>query len=438
VDNSAGVDTSDHEVNLKILLAGPRVRGELSEDARNALLAAMTDDVAHLVLADNYNQTLALSVAEASAARDIDADARFFRDLETKGKLDRAVEFLPPDAAMRTLAHDGKGLTRPELAVLLAYAKLDLDAEILASDLPDDPAFASVLSGYFPRRATKAFPREPQRHRLRREIVSTLLANRIVNLAGPVFVLRMRELSGASGAEVARAFVLADGAFGLSALKSRIDVLDGKIDAGLQIRLYGEIAGHLQLVTPWFLAHLPAGTDLGAAIALYRAGVEALRAGLTENDEDQARIESLAGHVPDDLARDWVSLRRLALAPDIALLAHEASAAPDTVAALYFALGARLGLDRLRMLAAKLTLPEHWDRLALRRLLESLSATQRGLARILLKEGAHDAPAAVDAWAAARAASLERTRAFLSAMESSGELSIAKLMLASSQIQTLI
>ena len=150
IDNSAGVDTSDHEVNLKILLSGPYRRGEMDSQKRDALMAEMTDEVASLVLADNYDQTLALSVAEAASIRDIDADARFIRDLERRGKLDRVVEFLPSDADIQKLENERKGFTRPELAVLLAYAKLDLDAQILASVLPDDPAFDAVLAGYFP------------------------------------------------------------------------------------------------------------------------------------------------------------------------------------------------------------------------------------------------------------------------------------------------
>ena len=250
VDNSAGVDTSDHEVNLKILLSGPYRRGEMDGPKRDALLAAMTDEVAALVLADNYDQTLALSVAEASSTRDLDADARFIRELESRGKLDRAVEFLPGDAEIATLAHDGKGLTRPELAVLLAYAKLDLDAEILASALPDDPALTPSLAAYFPKQAATQFAAELPQHRLKREIISTGLANRIVNLAGPVFAARMKEMSGASGAEVARAFVVAEGAFGLEGLKKRIDALDGKIAAGLQTRLYSEIAETLRRLGP--------------------------------------------------------------------------------------------------------------------------------------------------------------------------------------------
>ncbi len=167
---------------------------------------------------------------------DLDAHARFIRDLERRGKLDRAVEFLPDDDALRDRAKEDKGLTRPELAVLLAYAKLDLDAEIDRERTARRSLFRSELAGYFPPAAVKRLPQELQHHRLRREIISTVLANRIVNLAGPVFVPRMKEMSGAPTALVARAFVVAEGAFGLSALKSRIDALDYRVDANVQIR----------------------------------------------------------------------------------------------------------------------------------------------------------------------------------------------------------
>ncbi|HEY4076460.1 MAG TPA: NAD-glutamate dehydrogenase [Rhizomicrobium sp.] len=433
VDNSAGVDTSDHEVNIKIMLSGPVMRGEITEEQRNAFLATLTDDVATHVLADNYNQTMALSVAELRAARDIDAYARAMRDLESRGKLDRAVEFLPSDAALNALAHDNKGLTRPELCVLLAYAKLDLDAEVLASTLPDDPAFASLLTGYFPPPAVAKFPDEPQRHRLKREIISTVLINAAVNLTGPVFVQRMRELSGLDGASVTRGFVLADGAFGLSALKTRIDALDGKADAKIQNRLYADIADQFRRVTPWFLAHVPADAPLADTVALHRAGVEALRQSYTLTDADTAHIAELAkAGVPEDVARDVALLPALAAAPDVALLAHQAKTEPGKVAALYFTLGDSLGLSRLRSLASKLSPPDHWDRLAVRRLLDDLSAAQRNIAGSLLAGGAD-----VEKWAAARTEALDRTRAFLNTLESSGELSIAKLMLASSQIQNL-
>ncbi len=445
VDNSAGVDTSDHEVNLKILLSGPNRRGVLDAQKRDELLAAMTDEVAELVLADNYDQTLALSVAEAGATRDLDADARFIRELESRGKLDRAVEYLPADTDIATLAHDGKGLTRPELAVLLAYAKLDLDSEILASALPDDPALAPMLAAYFPKLAATQFASELPQHRLKREIISTSLANRIVNLAGPVFPARMKEMSGASGAEVARAFVVAEGAFGLGALKQRIDALDGKIPAADQTRLYGELAEFLRRLGLWFLSHMGAKDDLNAAIALYRAGVEALRGQYRDfispeqAEEAQNRIARFKS-APPDLARDIGLLPLLGVAPEIALLARGRQVAG--VARLYFGACALLGLDRLRLLAGRITPAEHWDRLAIRRLVDDLFAAQRALAQSLLsgmaKEAtAADADQALTDWAEKNKDALERTRSFLAALETSGELSIAKLTLATSQIHKL-
>ncbi len=442
VDNSAGVDTSDHEVNLKILLSGPYRRGEIDAAKRDTLLAAMTDEVAHLVLADNYDQTLALSVAESGAPRELDADARFIRDLESRGRLDRAIEFLPADAEIATLAHDHKGLTRPELAVLLAYAKLDLDEEILASALPDDPALAPMLAAYFPKAAASQFAAELPQHRLKREIISTSLANRIVNLAGPVFAARMKEISGCSGAEVARAFVIAEGAFGLEALKQRIDALDGTMDAGLQLQLYAGIAEQLRRVTPWFLGNVPADGDLAQTVALYRAGVEALRPSIEPYEEDKARIESLSKHLPAELARDWALLRRLAVAPEIAQLTQSSGHALGTVAKLYFGAGGLLGLDRLRLLASRIAAAEHWDRMAIRRIVDDLFAAQRALAQSLLGGLAKDArpsdaARALVQWAEKHEAVLERTRSFLAALETSGELSIAKLTLANSQIHKL-
>jgi glutamate dehydrogenase len=354
------------------------------------------------------------------------------RDLEARGKLDRAVEFLPGDAQLKTLTNDGKGLTRPELCVLLAYAKLDLDAEVLASSLPDDPFFAGLLAGYFPPPAVAAFPEEPGRHRLKREIVSTVLINAIVNLAGPVFVLRTREVTGLTAADVARGFVLSDGAFGLSTLKARIDAMDGKMDAGVQIELYGGIADQFRRATRWFLANEPLDAPIGETVLGYRASLEALRESYSLTKGDATRMEALSKHVPEDLARDWTLMRHLAQALDVALLARETGRAPGQVASLYAALGSAIGLDRLRSLADKYSPPEHWDRLALRRLMDGLSRSQRAITVRLLNNGTD-----VEAWIKAQGAVLERTRNFLQTLEASGDLSVAKLMLASSQIQNL-
>ena len=452
IDNSAGVDTSDHEVNLKILLGGPQRRGALTAAARDDLLNAMTDDVAAHVLKDNYDQTMALSVAQARAEKDLDAHGRYMRDLERRGRLDRAVEFLPADDELQRLENENKGLTRPELAVLLAYAKLDLDSEIVASELPDDPTFESVLAGYFPPAAVERFPEALQQHRLRREIVSTVLANRLVNLAGPVFVSRMKEMSGANGAHVARAFVVAEGAFGLEALKSRIDALDGKIDTQVQNGMYEAIAEILRRLGLWFLANVPANADLAPTVALYRAGVESLRGTFSslispfEARDTEERIAAMqkAG-APLDVAEDVAVLPLMGSAPEIAQLARTRSLAIDLVAGAYFSMGTAVGIDRLRNLAGRIMAKEHWDRLAIRRISDDLFAGQRALTAEALSAldpaKAHgdraDGVSAVEAWTQAHAEPLGRAKAFLDALERSGDLSIAKLTLANSQIREL-
>jgi glutamate dehydrogenase len=449
IDNSAGVDTSDHEVNLKILLSGPLRRAELSGEARDALLNEMTDDVAAHVLRDNYEQTLALSVALARASTDIDSHGRFIRDLEKRGKLDRAVEFLPSDEDLRKRAIAGHGLTRPELAVLLAYAKLDLDEELKSSGVPDLSYFSAELEAYFPAACVRKFPGEMAVHRLRREIVSTVLSNKIVNLAGPTFVHRIKEISSAPAPRVARAFVLAEGAFDLSALKARIDALDGRVAAQIQTGMYVEIVEMLRRLGLWFLVNVPANADLSETIARYRTGVETLRGTFStlvstyEAHDTETRIAKLQeAAVPLDIAEDVAVLPLLGGAPEIVLLAHARSLPIDLVAGAYFGVGAEVGLDRLRGLALHIAGGEHWDRLAIRRIVDDLFAGQRALAADALaratSQGSRaDGAAAVKLWADACADTLARTKSFLAELERTGDLSIAKLTLANSQIHEL-
>jgi glutamate dehydrogenase len=452
IDNSAGVDTSDHEVNLKILMGGPMRRGELPPEARDRVLAEMTDDVAALVLKDNYDQTLALTVALSRGTADLDACGRYMRDLESRGRLDRAVEFLPDDGELRRRAQTGKSLTRPEFSVLLAYAKLDLKAELLASDLPDDPHFLPELHAYFPHAAVAKLPDELLKHRLKREIVTDQVANKLINLAGPLFVARMKEMSGAPAARIVRAFAVADGAFGLSTLKKRIDALDLKVDSQRQIDMYADVAAILNRLGLWFITNVPANADLGATVAMYRHGVERLRGTFStlvspyEGHDTERRIAELeSAGVPRNLAEDVGVLHLMAATPEIALLADVVGLDLDLVAGAYFAMGAAVGLDKLRGLAANINASEHWDRLAIRRIVDDLYAGQRALTASALKKLAPDRARAgriagsdvVRTWMEDKSDAIARARSFFEALESSGELSVAKLTLANSQIHEL-
>jgi glutamate dehydrogenase len=446
IDNSAGVDTSDHEVNIKILMSGPLRRGELTAEARDTLLAAMTDDIARLVLKDNYDQTFALSVAESTAVTDLDAAARFMRELERQGELDRNVEGLPSEETLRVLAREGRGLTRPDLSVLLAYAKLDLEHAIVESQLPDDPYFEPWLVAYFPKEAAARFEDEIPKHRLAREIVTTELANRMVNLGGPLLAHRLRELSNAPIWCTARAFALADGAFCLDELKARIAALDLKVPAQIQNAMVADIAELLRRLGLWFIVNLPPkGAGLRETVMLYRSGFMALKGKFEtmvsplEARAVEARIEKLtAAGVPEDVAEDVGILPLLGAVPEIVLLAQTERVDVEAAGKIFFAVGGLVGLDRLRALSREIVAKEHWDRLAIRRMVDDLYAAQRGLAADALKGARRKDGDAVAAWGEARKDDIARVLAFLTELERGNVPSIAKLALANSQIQKLV
>jgi len=252
IDNSAGVDCSDHEVNIKILLGLVQADGELTEKQRNKLLVEMTDEVGELALADNYYQTQCLSVTGARAEKMLDAQQRFIGQLEKAGRLDRAVEYLPTDEqiAERRAAHIG--LTSPELAVLLAYSKMVLFDQLLASELVDDPYVAPVLTGYFPKVLRERYANAMARHPLKREIIATVVANSMINHVGIVFVHRMCEETGANAQEVVRAYILVRDIFDFPALWADIERLDGKVPVQLQ---------NAMLIDALVFAHAPRKTS---------------------------------------------------------------------------------------------------------------------------------------------------------------------------------
>ncbi len=443
IDNSAGVDTSDHEVNIKILISGPLRRGEISRTARLDILTRMTDDVARQVLTDNYDQTLALSVAELRAPRDLDAAGRFMRELERKSALDRAIENLPPDDELRALAREGRGLTRPQLAILLAYAKLDLFHSVSESSLPADPYFDSWLASYFPPLAAGTFAGELKRHPLSRAIISTQIANRTVNIAGPLFAHRMRELSHAPLWATARGFVLADEIFGLSALKDRVCALDLKVPAQLQNQIVGEIGEALRRLGMWFIVQLP-DAPIAPVVESYRRGFTALKGRFSslispiEKSMVEPRIADLrnAG-MPLDVAEDAAILGLLSAVPEIIMLSAAQQIPAETAARVYFAAGAAAGLDRLRALAARIVTADHWDRLALRRMEDDLYSAQRLMACEALITAKGNAAAAVDQWRDSRRDDISSIVNFINEIERGGDASIAKLALANSQIQKL-
>ncbi len=450
IDNSAGVDTSDHEVNLKILLNAAISAGELKKEERDPLLARMTDEVAHLVLADNYNQSLALSVAQRGGAWESDAYGRFMRALEREGRLNRNVEGLPSDDKLRERANRNEGLTRPELAVLLAYAKLQLFQELNGSPLPDDPFFEQTLRAYFPSEAGQRFPKALRTHRLRREIVATVLANDIVNRGGPVFMHRLKEASASEAPALARAYTIALHAFGIERLAQRINALDNVVGADIQNRMHAVLALHLQRQTLWFFRHVPASAAIADAIKPYAEGVSRLKGTFStlvseaEGNAIRAAIsEYRAAGVPEDLADEIAALAAIGATPDITRLSTETGKPLDMVAGAYFAASQMIGVDRLRLAAERMNMPEHWDRLAVRRLVDDLLVHQRELASRALRSASNggnraDGSQAVSAWSSSHRVQIERVNSLVTDLERSGTFTVARLSLAAGQIRDLL
>jgi len=450
IDNSAGVDTSDHEVNLKILFAAAAGRGAITRAQRDEILASMTVEVGAHVLQDNYRQTLALSIAESVAGPEIESHQRLIRSLEARGKLDRPVEFLPDDVAIMALRSAGQGLTRPELAVLLAYAKIDLNQALLDSAVPEDPAFADDLAGYFPPQVRTRFADDIKNHRLRRELVATLLCNDIVNRAGADFAQGIAEASGAELSAVARAAAMASGAFRLADLYDRINALDGKVPAATQIDMHRETTALLRRETIWMLRNVAPDAAIDQTVAQYRAGIDALKgtfSGLVsplERDAVAARIAELTeAGVPHDLADEAGALPLFATVADMVSLAGETGIPLDAVAGAYFAAGAALGIDRLREQAARVTPSGHWDALSLTRIEDDLFAVQRLVAAKALKGmDAQDAKreqgaAAVATWAESAKAGIARAQSLIAELERDGAFTPAKLALGAAQLRDL-
>ncbi|TCT03953.1 NAD-glutamate dehydrogenase [Aquabacter spiritensis] len=437
IDNSAGVNTSDVEVNIKIALSIPVAEGVLSAPDRAALLGTMTDEVAHLVLRNNYLQTLALSLAQRSGTEDMAFQQRLMQMLELRGELDRAVEYLPSDAEIQERRSRGEALTRPELAVLLAYAKLSLYAEMLTTDVPDDIYLADELVHYFPHALQSRFPDAIQAHRLRREIIATGLANAVINQGGPATIARIADQSGADAAAIVRAFAAVRDSFGLPALNAAIDALDSKIPGDMQLRLYAEVQNLSLARTIWFLRNVSLQSGIGPVVARYRTDIEALAEvlddSLPENWRawrDRKAAEFTDAGVPAPLALKIAGLRPLAAGTDIALLSQTTGRSVPEAARTFFAAGLYFGVDSVLSAAGSILAPDYYDRLAMDRALGQIESFVRQVSVEMLN-GPASGTEAVEAWVAGRRKEVERTRATVQDIVASG-LTLSKLTLAAS------
>ncbi len=445
IDNSAGVDTSDHEVNIKILLAMPIVDGELTEKQRNALLAEMTDDVAALVLRDNYFQTQVLSVTGRIAPRLLDAQGRFMQFLEKSGRLNRALEFLPGDDEIAERRVQGQGLTCPEHAVLLAYSKMWLFDELVDSPLPDDPWVATAIGRYFPRALSARYAPYFGRHALKREIIATHVANSMVNRVGSTFVHRLGEATGAAPHEVVRAYLLAREIFGFVALWQAIEALDNRVADAVQSRLLIDTSRQMERGTTWFLRSRRLADDMAATISHFTARVEALSARLPEllDEDDRARdgaaaAEYVAAGVPEAVAARVVTLETLYSTLDIVEVAGSTKRPVELVAQIYFALSARLGLPWLRGRISALSGDQHWQLLAKSAMHDDLSGLQRTITSEVLTGNGDLAPSAlIAAWQERNRRAIERSERLLTELRSASAADGAMLSVALRELRNL-
>ncbi len=448
LDNSAGVDTSDHEVNIKIVTGEAITTGALKAADRDPLLFSMTDEVAALVLRHNYQQSLSVSVTEAQAGEEHDRLERFMRALERQGRLDRAVEFLPDTAAMRARGTNKQYLTRPELCVLLAYAKIDLNAEILHSDLPDDPLLEPELMRYFPAALQQKFEPAIRAHRLRREIAALQVVNSLVNRCGPTFVRNVGQRTGASAAAIARAFAVVRDAWKLRDLWPDIEALDSSLKAEAQIRMLVASQRFLTRAVQWTLRRLPQPIDTMAATEQLGAAVAALGdlpASLVGEAESTALTERAAAFeamgAPAGIARRAAALQTLAGAGDLMLAAKANNCSIEDAARVYFRLGERLSLASLGLGAQKLPREGQWPSQAAISMLDELAAIHAELLASVLRaagpQGAADPDAALARWSEGRTTALERVDRLQEELAAAGQLDLAMLAVATAELRAL-
>jgi glutamate dehydrogenase len=446
IDNAGGVNCSDHEVNIKILLDAVVVDGDLTGKQRNRLLADMTEAVAERVLRGSYLQTQALSLALAQAPSMLDVHDRMMRSLEQTGRLDRDLEALPDAEA---IDERRSGLTQPELAVLLAYSKITLYAALLDSDLPEDPALTADLAGYFPAPLPERFVDRLPRHRLRREIVATRVTNSIVDRAGITFIFRLQEDTGAAPADIARAYAVARDVFDMRGFWADVEALDLAVPANTQITMLLEARRLVERATRWLLRSRPRPLEIGAEIERFADGAAAVAEALpgvlvtNEREELEARVARLVDDdVPAELADRVASLGDLFAALDIVGVASATERSIGEVASLHFHIGGRLHLHWLRDRIATLPRENRWQAMARAALRDDLFSLHAELtADVLRSRGAGepaDAEARLGGWIDANRPLVERCLAILSDIRAGGNYDLTTLPVALRELRNLI
>ncbi|MEU4326137.1 NAD-glutamate dehydrogenase [Nonomuraea dietziae] len=447
IDNSAGVDTSDHEVNIKILLDQVVRDGELTDKQRNQVFTSMTDEVADLVLRDNHAQNVVLAAARAQAPEMLHIHARYLRRLERDGLVNRELEFLPSDKTLAERRQAGIGLTAPEFSVLLAYTKLAVDAELLGSDLPDDPYLASWLVSYFPSALRERFRTYMDAHPLRREIITTCVVNELVNSTGTTFMFRFGEETGASSQDIARAYLVTREVFDLPSFTKGVEALDNKVDTRTQLAMLLEARKLAERGTRWLLGNRRPPLDLAGSVSFFVKGVNGLLTHLPKllTGPDLAAYEDrrdnfLARGVPLELAERAAAMVPAYSTFDLVEISAVTGRPVNEVAEVYFDLADRLQLARLRERVIALPRDNRWNSMARSSLRDDLYAAHASLTRDVL---AHSSPGSspeerLATWTEGNSAAVSRARQTLSEIWESDNFDLATLSVALRAIRTLV
>ncbi|WP_433057286.1 NAD-glutamate dehydrogenase [Dactylosporangium sp. CS-033363] len=446
IDNSAGVDCSDHEVNIKILLDRAVAAGELDAADRNPLLAEMTDEVGELVLRDNYDQATALGNARAQSRSLLPVHKRLIADLERRGQLDRALEGLPNDEQLDERAASGVGLTSPEFAVLLSYVKIVLEHEILDSNLPDEEWTTDVLVGYFPTALRERFAEAMAEHPLRREIVTTAVVNEAVNRGGTSFFHRASEETGAGAADVLRASVVVNEVYGLSELRRAVESLDNEIPTKSQTAVYLEMRRLLDRAVRWLVSNRRLPIDVPGEIARLRPGISRLLPQLDtlfrgrEREALHANAEGLRElGLPEEIADSTTRIMYGFGLLDIVEVASTTGRDVNEVATVYYLLSERFRVDDLLSRISALPREDRWQTLARMALRYDLYAALAALTAEVLNATSPEADteARVHEWEQSNATSIARTRNAIGEFgDSPGDLAALSVLLR--QIRTLV
>ena len=446
IDNSAGVDCSDHEVNIKILVNVMVARGTMTMPQRNELLSAMTEEVGLLVLQDNYYQTQCLSLLTRRGDQLLEGQGRLMRTLEAARRLNRKIEFLPSDEQLNERKNARKGLTAPENAVIMAYTKMWLFDELVASDVPDDSFFEPALLSYFPRPLQSRFAAAIASHPLRREIIATVVVNQLVNRVGNTLVHRVQEETGASVADVVRAYVLVRETCGLQALWVQIDALDTQVPDAVQGRMLTDLTRFTQRAVLWFLRHRQQ-ESLADVIRLYAPRIAQLRQQIPallarpENAASAALAQQwIDERVPNELAHIIASLELMLPSLDLIELSMEGQYDLDLAAQVYFALDQLLSHDWLRQQIIALPTGSHWQALARASLRDDLAWRQRTLTVSILK-GATPGAAVEDLlaqWQQQHPQQMQRAQRVLADLQALGQADLAMLSVALRELRNLL